>query len=176
MVTRREAEAGDLRQAQQAGAARTRVEDWLHAPIAAGPRSMRMTKIRTHSTPSPRPSGGRPSPRPCRGQGTGELDEANDLAHQCVLVTTQATPMIAALFGLPMTDDLRRFTDRSTPPLQPDTFEQPTHVAADPRLDIEIVGARLAGLGELAFQALKARRSRRTRAARPNAYPGRPCR
>jgi hypothetical protein len=47
---------------------------------------------------------------------------------------------------------IRRHVPRPT--LQPDTFEQATHVSADPRIEIEIVGVRLAGLSELAFQAV----------------------
>jgi hypothetical protein len=43
-----------------------------------------------------------PAPGHAEGQGTGELDEANDLAHQCVLVTTQATPMILRLSVHPL--------------------------------------------------------------------------
>jgi hypothetical protein len=45
-------------------------------------------EIRTHSTPSPPHLVDGPAPGHAEGQGTGELDEANDLAHQCVLVTT----------------------------------------------------------------------------------------
>src|SRR5580704_3458565 len=41
------------------------------------------------------------------------------------------------------------------PARQPDAFEQATQVCADSRIEIEIIGARLAGLGELAFQALQ---------------------
>jgi hypothetical protein len=42
----------------------------------------RMTKIRSHSIPSPRPLVDGPAPGYAEGQGAGELDEANDLAHQ----------------------------------------------------------------------------------------------
>jgi hypothetical protein len=63
--------------------------------------------------------------------------------------------LLLALKILPHQIGQARTVDGARPPLQTDTFEQAAHVAADPRIDIEIVGARLAGLGELAFQALQ---------------------
>jgi hypothetical protein len=58
---------------------------------------------------------------------------------------------LAALFGLPMTTISSRPIAGS--PTAARTFE---HVAADPRIDIEIVSARLAGLGERSNQDARA--------------------
>jgi hypothetical protein len=48
-----------------------------------------------------------------------------------------------------------RTVDGARPPLQPDTFEQATHVAGNASIAVEIIDTHLAGLGELAFQALQ---------------------